>query len=95
MGPCQKGEIRVTANFRGLWHIPFVDKKTKPYCLPAGSSVEDFMQVLLKDFGSEFETILPFCNPVIAGRMITPFERESAVLEDGQWVSFVFGPDGG
>ena len=69
MVQCKNDEIRVTANFRGLWHIPFIAKKTQSYCLPAGSSVEYFMNLLLQEFGSEFKTILPFCNPVIAGRL--------------------------
>jgi hypothetical protein len=95
MKPCSKGEICVTANFSGLWHIPFIDKRTKRYCLSPGSSIDDFMQVVAVDLGPEFEPILPFCNPVVSGRMITPYERKGFVLEDKQWVSFVFGPDGG
>ena len=88
-------EIVVTVNFRGLWEIPFITKKTEQVRLPAGCTVDTLINSLAAKYGDEFEKIIPFCNPVIKGRMITPYERGSTSLKDGEWITFAFGPDGG
>jgi len=95
MSAAKKNEIRVTVNYRGLWHIPFVNKKVETFHFPLGSTVESLMKLLLGKYGEDFKKISGFCNPVIDGRPITPHERGSTELQDGQWVSFVFGVDGG
>lgn len=91
----EKDEIRVTLNYRGLWHLPFVKQKTETFSFPAGSTVESLMELLLSKYGKDFEKISGFCNPVLDGRMVTPSERGSKELQDGQWISLVFGIDGG
>jgi molybdopterin converting factor small subunit len=95
MAECKDNEIAVTVNYRGLWDIPFITKKNETLCLPAGSTVESLMNSLAAKHGEEFKKIIPFCNPVIQGRMITPYERASTTLKDGEWITFVFGIDGG
>ncbi len=95
MAQCKESEVAVTVNYRGLWEIPFITKKTETICLPIGSTVDSLMNFLVSQYGEEFKKIIPFCNPVIQGRMITPYERASTVLQDGSWISFAFGPDGG
>jgi len=95
MARCKNNEIAVTVNYRGLWEIPFITKKTEMVCLPVGSTVDTLMNSLSARYGAEFEKIIPFCNPVMQGRMITPYERDTTMLRDGDWISFVFGPDGG
>jgi molybdopterin converting factor small subunit len=95
MSACNKDEIRVNVNYRGLWHLPFVDKRVEIFCFPLGSTVESLMNSLIGKYGEEFEKIHESCNLVIEGRLVTPYERKSTKLKDGQWVSFVFGVDGG
>ncbi len=95
MVKCKNNEIVVTVNYRGLWEIPFITKKTETVCLPVGSTVDTLMNALAAKYGDEFKKIIPFCNPVILGRMITPYERGSTSLKDGDWITFAFGPDGG
>ncbi len=96
MGECKKSEIKITLNYRGLWHLPFVgDKKAESLCFPSGATVESLMNRLTERYGEEFRKISGFCNPVIDGRAITPSERGAMELKDGQWVRFVFGLDGG
>ena len=92
---CTKSEISVNVNYRGMWNIPFIGKKVEVLCFPPGSTVESLMMLLISNYGEEFKKISSFCNPVIEGRVITPSERTSTELKDGQWVSFVFGLDGG
>jgi molybdopterin converting factor small subunit len=96
MSDCKKNEIRVNVNYRGLWHLPFVGKKkTEIFRYPPGSTVESLMKSLISKYGEDFKKISGFCNPIIDGRLITPYERDATELKDGQWVSFVFGVDGG
>ena len=95
MSECKENEIKVNVNYRGLWHLPFVDKKVEIFCFPRGSTVESLMKSLVAKYGENFKKISGFCNPVMDGRIITPYERGSTELKDGHWVTFVFGIDGG
>ena len=95
MGRCKDKEIAVTVHYRGLWEISFTSAKSEIICLPVGSTVDALMNSLAAKYGEDFKKIMPFCNPVIQGRMITPYERDSTTLQEGQWITFVFGLDGG
>jgi molybdopterin converting factor small subunit len=96
MNKCKSAKIKVTLNYRGLWHLPFVGSKTTEVLyFPSGATVETLINWLTDAYGEEFRRIKDFCNLVIDGRVITPPERRKTELKDGQWVRFLFGFDGG
>jgi len=90
-----KNKIRVNVSYLGPWRLPFVDKKVEAFYLPPQSTVESLIKSLIARYGEDFEKISGFCNAVVDGKLITPLERGSIKLEDGAWVKFVFGVDGG